>query len=647
MSFRGFGRFGRGASFAGVVIAAVLLALPVTATAAPPAAFTTVNETVDGPDRCKNGNPAVNCNVYTGKEFVWLNGGPAAAALGDGSYFFAVLEPGGQADPNDGTAKNLSSGFDSYADRTFSVSGGTLSYTGTHDFDSNKIRLADYADTANPGGVYILAICELKGGTPYPVNPRNCKYDAFKVSDDDTPPPIGSDLTVTKDAAGAYKTTYSWTIDKSVDRTVVKQVGGSATFNYTVTVEHGTGVVSDVNVSGTITVFNPNVDSAGDTVPVSGVDVEDQLSDGTACAVTQGSDVTLTDTETTFAYSCSLQSLPAARLDNKVTVTWPTQSLDNGAFLGGDSADFTFVGEPPANAGIAFSETVVDDCVSVTDAFNGGAPAALAGGSVCVGDANPTALHYSRVIAVPAYGCAGYNNTAVFTTNTTGTTGSDGQAVTVCGPASTGALTIGFWKGPNGNSLISGYCAPPSGKTSLAAYLSRLGGGSGPFTGASGKACKDLVTYVNGIIGGASSTNMNTMLRAQMLATALDVYFTSPNLGWTTTAAGKIKPPSAFLPGTPLGAFAVDLTAVCPMVADTLTGTATCKNGTPSTDGFASGAFPAASLTVQALLDYLSTTPSPFSGTGTSPVWYAGDRVKQEIAKDVFDQINNQNAFAA
>lgn len=67
-------------------------------------------------------------------------------------------------------------------------------YTGTHDFDSGAtgsptidglppfIRLFPYADTTNPGGVYIMAICYLgPSGTSYPVVPRDCKYDAFKV----------------------------------------------------------------------------------------------------------------------------------------------------------------------------------------------------------------------------------------------------------------------------------------------------------------------------------------------------------------------------------------------------------------------------------------------------------------------------------
>ncbi len=157
------------------------------------AAFTTFNAAADGAgkDVCKN--TAINCNIYGAKEYVWLNGGPAANGLGpDGAYFFAVLEPGGQPDPNDGGAKNLSDDYDTYGDRTFTVLDGEVgAYSGPHDLDSGTqggpkvdgsppfIRLFPYADTSNPGGVYILAICSLADG--YPVRPSDCKYDAFKV----------------------------------------------------------------------------------------------------------------------------------------------------------------------------------------------------------------------------------------------------------------------------------------------------------------------------------------------------------------------------------------------------------------------------------------------------------------------------------
>jgi hypothetical protein len=110
---------------------------------------------------------------------VWLNGGPVKAALGNGKYFFAVLAPGGQHNPNDGAPDLLST--DAVTNRTFSVANGFVTYGGTHSFDSNKIRLAPFNQTPNPGGEYILAICSLAKGSP--VVPRTCKYDAFKTHD--------------------------------------------------------------------------------------------------------------------------------------------------------------------------------------------------------------------------------------------------------------------------------------------------------------------------------------------------------------------------------------------------------------------------------------------------------------------------------
>src|SRR5262245_31072262 len=111
MMRRKLGRRGRVGLLAILALAASAV-LTTSASAVAGAGFTTVNESVDGSGHCKNGNPGVNCNIYDGKQFVWLNGGPSANGLSpDGQYFFAVLSPGGQADPNDGTAKNLSDDF--------------------------------------------------------------------------------------------------------------------------------------------------------------------------------------------------------------------------------------------------------------------------------------------------------------------------------------------------------------------------------------------------------------------------------------------------------------------------------------------------------------------------------------------------------
>jgi hypothetical protein len=587
------------------------------------AGYTTIDPTFDGTGvLCLNGPGTVNCNIYADKNFVWMNGGPVSANLGDGTYFFAVLSPGGQPNPNDGSTNLLST--DSYTARSFTVSGATVTFTGTgHDVDGNKIRLMPYDDTPNPGGVYIMAICSLTNG--YPVKASDCKYDAFKVQEGNVTQ--ASALTVTKDGNGSYDNTFTWTITKAVDKTTVQQVGGSVTFNYTVTVTHDGGTISNVKVSGTISVFNPNLDESLNVVPVNIDGVTDQLSDGTTCTVTDGGAQTLTQLITDFDYTCSLSALPQGELDNTVTVTWPDQDLTTGAALTGGTADFTF-------SNISFTENKIDETVSVSDTFGGTL------GTVTVGDANPKSFTYSRTIAVGA-GCTSYDNTATFTTNDTGATGSASQTVTVCGPTTTGALTIGFWKGPNGNSLIQNYCQPPA----LANYLKGLGGGSGPFSNAPTTKCSDLVTYVNGILNGASATNMNNMLKAQMLGTALDVWFSGP--GWSNTAQGKIKPPSNFLSHNNLGTFNMDVTAVCPMVDNTTTGTATCSGNKPSTDAVASGAVPTSPMAMQAILDFAATTPAPFNGSTSNSIWYAGDRTKQEILKNIFDQFNNGLAFGS
>lgn len=400
---------------------AILILVPAMAFAGPNtpvsgAAFTTVNEAVDGTGHCQNGNPNINCNIYDGKQYVWLNGGPSVAYVGDGDYFFAVLDPGGQADPNDGAAKNLSDDFDTYTNRTFHVSNGVVTYTGTHDFNNNKIRLMPYDDTTNPGGVYILAICLL--ADIYPANASDCKYDAFKVQKDEIQP--GLPLTITKDANGANTNTFVWGISKDVDKTEAHIAsGGAATFNYTVSVTHDAGTIGNVKVTGTISVFNPNVDSNNNTVPATIDGISDTLSDGTACSITNGGSQTLTQFQTDFAYTCTLSALPQGELDNNASVSWPQQFLDNGALLDASSANFTF-------KSIAFAETKLDDCVSVADTLGGSL------GQVCSGDPSPKSFTYPLSFSGVGGTCTDYPNTATFTTNTSGTTGSGSQTVKVC-----------------------------------------------------------------------------------------------------------------------------------------------------------------------------------------------------------------------
>jgi hypothetical protein len=72
----------------------------------------------------------------------------------------------------------------------------------------------------------------------------------------------------------------------------------------------------------------------------------------------------------------------------------------------------------------------------------------------------------------------------------------------------------------------------------LGTYLKGLGAGSGAFAKAP-TSCASLKTYVYNILNAASATNMNVMLRAQMLATALDVWFSGPGLTSTKSGGGS------------------------------------------------------------------------------------------------------------
>jgi hypothetical protein len=248
--------------------------------------------------------------------------------------------------------------------------------------------------------------------------------------------------------------------------------------------------------------------------------------------------------------------------------------------------------------------------------------------------------------------CKTYNNTATVSDDATAGDNSDDASVTVCGPANTGALTMGFWKNSNGQLLIGNYCKPSGGKPSLADWLSSTIGG--PFAGASAYSaatCSSLYTnFILPIFNGANASVMTTMLKAQMLATALDVYFSDPNLGWAQQPSGsKKKYPSNFLPGTPLGGFKMDLTAVCPMVDNLSTGTGTCTNNKPSTDAVAAKAFPSSPMAMLAILKYAAGAYAEGGGWYSVEAALAGLALKteQEVAKNVFDQFNNQLAFGS
>lgn len=453
------------------------LVVPVGAGAASPASFTT-NAT----------GSAVNQNHYAAKCDVYLNGGPTGAALPTGSYTFFVLQPGGQATPN---GPDLLSS-DANSNRTFSSTNGTISYTGTHPVGTDAVTgnkligLCDYNTTSNPGGVYILAICPTDNQTP-----SGCRYDAFKVAGAPT-----VDLTATKTAVGAFTRTYSWGLTKSVDKTYVQASGGTATFNYTVSVTKSTGADSGFTVTGKIQVFNPN------TASVTGVTVSDAIGD-TTCAVTGGSSTIAGGGSATFDYSCSLADATAATTGTNVaTISWNQPSINSPNSSTTASAPFDFSADP----------TLVGDCTTVTDRFDG-TPQTL--GSPCAS----TTFQYPHTVPIPQTGCRSYTNTAVESTSGS----SDSETVKACGTNSNG-FTIGYWSNKNGQGKIKN--AAEGGLCAYLAGYSAVLSGAPPFP--SPCNATTLPKYVADVIAAANASGTGVaMFKAQFLATALSAYFSS------------------------------------------------------------------------------------------------------------------------
>lgn len=161
------------------------------------AVYTSV-QNIDAGTECPNGGGnGVNCNIYTNKNQVFLNGGPASDFLPDGEYCFSVYAPNG---------KNLLS-TDQASNRAFSVSGGAIGYSGSHatGLDSREqpstmtIGFMPYNDTPNPGGEYKFSLYKYESPVTHSGVECNEDYDIrktdnFKVKaedeqEDPTPPP--------------------------------------------------------------------------------------------------------------------------------------------------------------------------------------------------------------------------------------------------------------------------------------------------------------------------------------------------------------------------------------------------------------------------------------------------------------------------
>jgi hypothetical protein len=421
----------------------------------------------------------------------------------------------------------------------------------------------------------------------------------------------GADLQVSKTAATAFNSN----ITKGVSKTAKGTPGSSAeidqssltppaTFYYTVKV-----TTSGWTVSGSMTVKNPN--DWEDIV----ANVSDVLSDGGgSCTVTGGTGVTIPrSSSVTLAYSCSFASVPSAGSGtNTATATWDKTTYSTPDGLASGTASYAF------------------GSLTITDTFKG---ATNTLGTVTIPPGSAT-FTYTRTVPIPTTGCQTYPNTATIVE--TGQTAS--ASVKVCRvPAKTGALTMGFWRNKNGQGIILNH----SGLNCLAlkAYLNGYDPfsdltattcGSSPSLGA--QSASGVVGYVYIVIksatcSGPSDFPCNAMLKAQMLATALDVYFSDPTLG-----GNRIGAPA------PIGGVLIDLTKICQMI-DGSGGTSTCSGVFENVSSAFGGT---TSLSVSAMLAYQNTADPAADGGN---VWYGNVKAIQVLAKDAFDAINNRVAF--
>ena len=151
---------------------------------------------------------------------------------------------------------------------------------------------------------------------------------------------IVEDLGVSKTASAGFTRDYNWKISKSVDKTLVEQLGGTATFNYTVTVTQTATSDKGWHVQGTIYLTNPN-----DFFDFTGVNVADVVDDGGTCTITGGTNATVPAGLTIgLAYSCSYSSQPAYNTTgtNTATATWDGTSFNTPDNSASGHASFTF-----------------------------------------------------------------------------------------------------------------------------------------------------------------------------------------------------------------------------------------------------------------------------------------------------------------
>jgi len=407
------------------------------------------------------------------------------------------------------------------------------------------------------------------------------------------------DLTLVVSATPQFTRTFKWTIQKGANKTLINNPSPVA---HVVVGETGF-VDSGWQLSGVATVTNPN---DWESIPVV---LGDSVTGAGSCSFTGSSSLTVGPGQSVpLAYVCTYPAFPSPPSGtDTATATWDKTTYFTPDGSATDSANFTFTG--PTHS--------VNQTVTLTESFNGQPPVAL--GTLTGTLVKPwatQAFYESPTLNFPASGCVDEPNLSALPP----TTLTSSETITLCTSIKSGAKSAGFWALYQGRGLIL-HGASTAGVCNAGTWLRN----DAPFQDLSPTAsCAQVQSYVTGVFS-ASSSSVLAELKMQALATALNVYFSDPSLGGNTIGAPA-----------PIGNYSVDLTHVCAM-KDSGTGSGSCSGAvTSSINAFGN----ATQLTVSQML----ATSSGSSNAGGT-VWYSNSTTQAQ-AKNAFDAINNQKAFA-
>ena len=223
-------------------------------------------------------------------------------------------------------------------------------------------------------------------------------------------------LTATKTAQGDYDTLYHWSIGKGVRVGASGGYAGNATqgsstgsgsFNYQVQVTEGARDVSNVKVTGKISVTNANA------LPVT-ADLADSFGGaGWACTVNGGTTtVAVPASKTTdYSYSCTGPDAVPANGTNTATVGWSKTSYPQAQADVGAGGSYS----TSAQAAVTFTEHATNKTVTLSDDKFSGAPTSgptLPASITWQSQGHQTTVLYSRTITSNAGTCTSDTNTA-------------------------------------------------------------------------------------------------------------------------------------------------------------------------------------------------------------------------------------------